>query len=821
MAEERDQAVLAVISDGETVTDVAARFGMSRQSVHTWLAKYEAGGLEGLADGSHRPRSCPHQVGAEVEVAIVDLRRQHPGWGPRRLVFELGRRGIVPVPSESAVYRALSRLNLIDPGASRRRDRRWKRWERGKPMELWQMDTVGGFLIADGTKAKALTGVDDHSRFCVSAYLMPRESSQRVVAGLLAAMQRYGIPEQILTDNGKVFVGRSGPAEQFAPRTAATVVVFDGRVIPHPLWRAMDSTQILERGYLPEALPLAFTSASFAAASSNLKRADDPAVKKEWAEVVTVNVARPGGLRRRMAIVNPFKQRLLSAECSKEWGALTSHLAKSHVSVTKPTPLSGRRPNDRGVRYLQHELPRGDRAASRSALLGGTRYTLQADISNFYGSVYTHSIDWALTTKRVAKANARSKTGSLGSRIDKLVRDGQDGQTKGIPVGPDTSHLLAEVLLCELDSMLEADCPQVKMRGMRFVDDFDFAARTYSEAEAVLRSWDSILASFEFTLNPLKTRIIEGAVAPEPAWKIQLRQHPLRETRERELANDLRSLFSLAIETSTSMPGTPALTYAVRRVAELATSGGAWTELQNLLLGAVTIEPSCLPRVYELMARAIRRGQAANLTRFEEVLNELAAHHALLEHGSEVTWALYLLHRLGLKVDAIAAEAVVKMEDNCSLVLLRDLDSEGRVIGPNLDWTSVIARVEDPSAPSGSDWLLSYEFAHRGWASPAAFVALPNWKELLELGVEFYESPPRLSAARAGKNSGELAIERGVGAAEPSVSVGELQDPEAEDSDEDLPKDDEDGDEGDIEECSEDGDLDEVELLSFRGADRY
>jgi len=160
-------------------------------------------------------------VGAEIEVAIVDLRRQHPGWGPRRLVFELGRRGVVPVPSESAVYRALSRLNLIDPGASRRRDRRWKRWERGKPMELWQMDTVGGFLIADGTKAKALTGVDDHSRFCVSAFLMPRESSQRVVAGLLAAMQRYGIPEQILTDNGKVFTGRFNrpPVEVLFDRT--------------------------------------------------------------------------------------------------------------------------------------------------------------------------------------------------------------------------------------------------------------------------------------------------------------------------------------------------------------------------------------------------------------------------------------------------------------------------------------------------------------------------------------------------------------------------------------------------------------------------
>ncbi|MCU1423766.1 MAG: transposase [Microbacteriaceae bacterium] len=208
MAEQRYQAVLAVISNGETVTDVAARFEVSRKTVHDWLARYEAGGLENLADRSHRPRSCPHQIGADVEVAIARMRSSHPSWGPRRIVFELGKRGLEPAPSESAVYRALVRLNLIDPAGRRRRDRKWKRWERGAPMELWQMDTVGGFVLVDGTRAKALTGVDDHSRFCISAYLMVRETSQRVCDGLALAMRTWGVPEQILTDNGKVFTGR-------------------------------------------------------------------------------------------------------------------------------------------------------------------------------------------------------------------------------------------------------------------------------------------------------------------------------------------------------------------------------------------------------------------------------------------------------------------------------------------------------------------------------------------------------------------------------------------------------------------------------------
>lgn len=208
MVEQRYQAVLAVISDGLSISQVASKVGVSRQTLHAWLARYEAEGLEGLADRSHRPGSCPHQMPAAVEAAVLELRRSRPYWGPRRLVFELTKRQVAPVPSESAVYRALLRAGLIDPHVRDRRSRKWKRWERGAPMELWQMDVVGGFPLADGTSAKALTGIDDHSRMCVCARLMARERTRAVCDGLREALATYGAPEQILTDNGKVFTGR-------------------------------------------------------------------------------------------------------------------------------------------------------------------------------------------------------------------------------------------------------------------------------------------------------------------------------------------------------------------------------------------------------------------------------------------------------------------------------------------------------------------------------------------------------------------------------------------------------------------------------------
>jgi transposase InsO family protein len=144
----------------------------------------------------------------QVEAALLELRRSRPYWGPRRLVHELGKRGIVPVPSESGAYRALVRAAMIDPSVRDRRSRKWKRWERAAAMELWQMDVVGGFPLADGTSVKALTGIDDHSRMCVCATLMARERTRAVCEGLRMALARYGAPEQILTDNGKVFTGR-------------------------------------------------------------------------------------------------------------------------------------------------------------------------------------------------------------------------------------------------------------------------------------------------------------------------------------------------------------------------------------------------------------------------------------------------------------------------------------------------------------------------------------------------------------------------------------------------------------------------------------
>ena len=209
LVEQRHKAVLEVLG-GATITDVARRYGVTRQTVHSWLKRYGSKGLAGLVSHSSRPASCPHQMRPEVIARVLEMRRAHSGWGPRTIRHHLACEGIVPLPGRSSIYRCLVRHQLIDPQKRRRRREDYRRWERSRSMELWQMDIMGGVRLADGGELQIVTGLDDHSRFCVCAHLVARATARPVCEALAGALRRHGVPEQILTDNGKVFTGRFG-----------------------------------------------------------------------------------------------------------------------------------------------------------------------------------------------------------------------------------------------------------------------------------------------------------------------------------------------------------------------------------------------------------------------------------------------------------------------------------------------------------------------------------------------------------------------------------------------------------------------------------
>jgi transposase InsO family protein len=219
VSEQRYRAVLEVAA-GVPVSEVAGRYGVSRQSVHAWLRRYRAEGPSGLADRSHRVRAHPWQIAAELEAAICELRRSHPRWGPNRLVFEMDRRGYGSV-TRSTVYRTLVRNGLSEPKSRRRRRQDYKRWERPVAMQLWQMDVTASAFLVTGAEVKIVTGIDDHSRYCVITRAVLRATARPVCQAFIEAMAAYGVPEEVLTDNGKVFTGR------FHKPGVAVEVLFD------------------------------------------------------------------------------------------------------------------------------------------------------------------------------------------------------------------------------------------------------------------------------------------------------------------------------------------------------------------------------------------------------------------------------------------------------------------------------------------------------------------------------------------------------------------------------------------------------------------
>jgi transposase InsO family protein len=206
VTEQRYRAVLEVLPR-VPVTEVADRYGVSRQSVHAWLRRYRDEGPPGLADRSHKVHAHPWQIPAELESAVCELRRAHRRWGPKRLVFEMGRRGLGTV-TRSTVYRVLVRNQLIEPRSRRRRRQDYIRWERPFPMQLWQLDVTASAFLTDGTEVKIVTGIDDHSRYCVIATAVRRATARPVCQAFVEAMTVYGAPEEVLTDNGSVFTGR-------------------------------------------------------------------------------------------------------------------------------------------------------------------------------------------------------------------------------------------------------------------------------------------------------------------------------------------------------------------------------------------------------------------------------------------------------------------------------------------------------------------------------------------------------------------------------------------------------------------------------------
>ena len=195
--EAREELCRQAVEPGVNLRELCRQRKVQPRILYKWLDRYRREGSAGLSDRSRRPLSSPSKTEADVEAAVLAVRRENPVWGGRKIAASLRRQGLSP-PSASTITEILKRNGrpMVAPG-----QKAWKRFEHAEPNALWQMDFKGDIAFGRG-RLHPLTVVDDHSRYAVLLHASDNERHQTVQNAVQAAFECYGLPDAILTDNG-------------------------------------------------------------------------------------------------------------------------------------------------------------------------------------------------------------------------------------------------------------------------------------------------------------------------------------------------------------------------------------------------------------------------------------------------------------------------------------------------------------------------------------------------------------------------------------------------------------------------------------------
>lgn len=203
----RMEFIVANESEEYNFTELCELFGVSRECGYKWVRRFATDGVDGLKDQSRAPKSCPHKVDDRVRELLLDARRKHPTWGPKKLLPWLERRHDVDLPSRSTASEILKRAGLSD---TRRRRRRLE--HPGKPTTtattpnaLWAADFKGEFLMRDGNYCYPLTVTDQYSRYVLACKALSSTKEVSVKRAFERLFREYGLPDAIRTDNGVPF----------------------------------------------------------------------------------------------------------------------------------------------------------------------------------------------------------------------------------------------------------------------------------------------------------------------------------------------------------------------------------------------------------------------------------------------------------------------------------------------------------------------------------------------------------------------------------------------------------------------------------------
>ena len=194
----RESFVEEVNRGEKSKSRVCREYGISRVTGDKWLKRYESG--ESLEDKSKAPFHVANKTSAGKETKVLEVRKSHPAWGPRKILQFLIKKGEKP-PSKSTIGNILKRNGCISEAASKA-SIPYKRFEKATPNEMWQVDFKGHFAMKNGIRCHPLTVLDDHSRFSLCVDAKENEQRQGVIQSFERLFSENGLPESLLSDNG-------------------------------------------------------------------------------------------------------------------------------------------------------------------------------------------------------------------------------------------------------------------------------------------------------------------------------------------------------------------------------------------------------------------------------------------------------------------------------------------------------------------------------------------------------------------------------------------------------------------------------------------
>lgn len=510
---------------------------------------------------------------------------------------------------------------------------------------------------------------------------------------------------------------------------------------------------LVSYGYLPHQLPPPFSTADLGKLIMNDIDNFYLTIKNELlgkngiktAESSLYFLARPSQLRRALHIVPPFQYALLCLQVVSYWTELIAAAKGSGWAMSFPIinldPF--KEDSDRAILF-QH--PWKEHPQKKLKARSHSRHMVKADISRFFPSIYTHSVPWALHSKSVAKKDRSLNL--LGNRLDELCRSMQDGQTLGIPIGPDTSSIISEIILANIDVTLRKYCNN----AVRSVDDYEIYCDSKAGAEKALSVLQSSLKDYELELNTLKTKILtlpESVDSPELSL-LKNFEFPHKKPSVRQLI----LYFDCAFVAYNANTKAGVLRYALRRLDTDAVgdddsnqvfieTGLPLDTFVDFMCQCIVSEPGTIEYALRIIAKR-ERSSPGDITdeakdSLAACLKKVIAEHSSLNHSSEVCWAIWGMMLLKSKIPNDLAKSIASMGDNASLLMLLDAKSKGLVIG-KIYFKGVLSRIY-PADFYSKDWLLAYEGLLKGWigGKKTNFATDALFQYLYKNKVSFYK----------------------------------------------------------------------------------